>query len=145
MSRRSQHIDLYVSVQRDADLLSGSKLKMIQVLFEDLCASLSAAQGHGIHQATERKNQSLTRAQRTLKGLQMTLGQSAQPTLGSKLSELYHYMGARLWQAHVHGDHQAIAEVLVLTRILADAWMKLSPTRAMPLTAWQAKSFATVR
>jgi flagellin-specific chaperone FliS len=95
MSRRSQHIDLYVSVQRDADLLGGSKLKMIQVLFEDLCASLSAAQGHGIHQATERKNQSLTRAQRTLKGLQMTLGQSAQPTLGSKKSELYHNMGAR--------------------------------------------------
>jgi flagellar biosynthetic protein FliS len=144
MSRRSQHIDLYVSVQRDADLLSGSKLKMIQVLFEDLCASLSAAQGHGTHQATERKNQSLTRAQRTLKGLQMALGQSAQPTLASKLSELYHYMGARLWQAHVHGDHQAIAEVLVLTRILADAWMKLSPTREMPLTALQTKSFATV-
>lgn len=144
MSSRSQQIDLYVSVQRDADLLSGSKLKMIQVLFEDLCASLCAAQGHGIHEATERKNQSLRRAQRTLKGLEMTLGKSAQPTLGSKLSELYNYMGARLWQAHVHGDHQAIAEVLCLTRILADAWMKLSPTREMPRTAWQTKSFATM-
>jgi flagellar secretion chaperone FliS len=144
MSRRSQHIDVYVSVQRDADLLSGSKLNMIQVLFEDLCASLSAAQGHGLHQATARKNQSLTRAQRTLKGLQMTLGPSSQSTLGSKLSELYHYMGARLWQAHVHGDHQAIAEVLCLTRVLADAWMKLSPTREMPLAARQPKRFATL-
>jgi len=71
MTRRSQNIDLFRSVQRDADLLTGSKLMMIQVLFEDLCASLSAAHGHGIHQALERRQLALVHAQKIIKGLQV--------------------------------------------------------------------------
>jgi len=126
MSIRARNIDLFETVQRDADLLSGSKLKMIQVLFESLCAALSAAQGHGFNHVLERKLQSLSRAQRIIKGLQLTLDTNKQPSLGSALGQLYSYMGARLWHANVHQDNQAIHEVLSLSRTLSDAWQKLS-------------------
>jgi flagellar protein FliS len=126
MARRTQGIDLYESVQRDADLLTGSRLKMIQVLFESLSAALSAALGHGAHHALERRQQALSRAMRIIKGLQLTLDSNREPLLGSSLGQLYSYMGARLWHAHVHRDHPAIHEVLSLTRTLSDAWQKLS-------------------
>ncbi len=128
MSRRPSHIDLFETVQRDADLLSGSKLKMILVLFENLSSALLAAQGHGSHMALERQHQALSRAQRIIKGLQLTLNASHHPILGASLKQLYGYMGARLWHANVHKDHQAIHEVLALTRTLSYAWQKLSHT-----------------
>jgi flagellar biosynthetic protein FliS len=133
MSRRSQHIDLFLSVQRDADLLSGSKLKMIQVLFENLCASLSAAQGHGFHQAFDRRQHALAHAQKIIKGLLLTLDTKKHPDLSASLGQLYNYMGARLWHAHVHRDNQAIGEVLSITRTLTDAWQKLSPKSEIPI------------
>lgn len=126
MSRLLRHIDLFESIERDSDMLSGSKLKMIQVLFESLCASLSAAQGHGANKAVERKLQALSRAQKILKGLQLTLNEGAQPLLGSELGQLYAYMAKRLWQSNLHQDLTAIDEVLSLARILASAWQKLS-------------------
>ena len=132
MSRRPSHIDLFETVQRDADLLSGSKLKMILVLFENLSSALLAAQGHGSHMALERQHQSLTRAQRIIKGLQLTLNASHHPLLASSLKQLYGYMGARLWHATVHQDHHAVNEVLGLTRTLSDAWKNLSPTERLP-------------
>ncbi len=128
MSRRPSHIDLFETVQRDADLLSGSKLKMILVLFENLSSALLAAQGHGSHMALERQHQALSRAQRIIKGLQLTLNASHHSILGASLKQLYGYMGARLWHANVHKDHQAIHEVLALTRTLSYAWQKLSHT-----------------
>lgn len=126
MSRLPRHIDLFETIERDSDMLCGSKLKMIQVLFESLCASLAAAQGHGANRALERKLQALSRAQKILKGLQLTLSESAQPSLGTELAELYDYMARRLWHANFHQDAQAIDEVLSLTRTLSDAWQKVS-------------------
>jgi flagellar biosynthetic protein FliS len=127
MTRRSQHIDLFLSVQREADLLSGSKLVMILVLFEDLCASLSAAHGHGIHQALEQRQFALAHAQKIIKGLQLALDSHNHHELSSSLGQLYSYMGFRLWHAHVHRDNHAIGEVLSLTRTLTNAWQNMSP------------------
>ena len=101
---------------------------MILVLFENLSSALLAAQGHGSHMALERQHQALSRAQRIIKGLQLTLNASHHPILGASLKQLYGYMGARLWHANVHKDHQAIHEVLALTRTLSYAWQKLSHT-----------------
>ena len=127
MNRRMHPIDLFESVQRDAELLTGSKLKMIQVLFESLCSALLVAQGHGSNQAMERKVLALSRAQRIIKGLQLTLKTDHQTLLSSDLTQLYGYMGERLWEAHVNQDPQAIGEVLLLARTLSAAWLNLSP------------------
>jgi flagellar protein FliS len=126
MSKLARSIDLFATIERDSDLLSGSRLKMIQVLFEGLCATLSAAQGHGAHRATERKLKALSRAQRILKGLQLSLDQGTTEPIGADLAAIYSYMSARLWHANFHHDAQALDEVLSLTRTLSDAWQKLS-------------------
>lgn len=133
MFRRIPKIQLFEAVQRDADLLTGSKLKLIQVLFDGLCAALSAAHGHSIHKSLERKYQALSRAQRIIKGLQLTLDSSSQPWLSSALGQLYAYMGERLWHAQVRHDHEAINEVLLLARTLSEAWQTLSPSVAPAL------------
>ena len=126
MARRQQHIDLFLSVQREADLLSGTKLVMVQVLFENLCACLSAAQGHGFQQADDRRQSALAQAQKIIKGLQLTLDTKNRPVLSASSGQLYSYMGARLWHAHVHRDNAAIGEVLSLSRTLTTAWQSLS-------------------
>jgi flagellar protein FliS len=126
MHRRTPNIKLFESVQMNANLLSGSKLNMIQVLFDGLSAALLAAQGHGINQATERKLRALSRAQRIIKGLQLTLDKEKELLLSTNLEDLYRYMGTRLWHASALHDTEAITEVLWLTRTLSDAWSKLS-------------------
>jgi flagellar protein FliS len=126
MHRRTPNIELFESVQMNANLLSGSKLNMIQVLFDGLSAALLAAQGHGINQAIERKLRALSRAQRIIKGLQLTLDKEKEHLLSTNLEELYRYMGTRLWHASALHDTDAITEVLWLTRTLSDAWSKLS-------------------
>ncbi len=133
MYRRIEKIQLFEAVQRDADLLTGSKLKLIQVLFDGLSAALSAAQGHSTHNALERKHRALSRAQRILKGLQLTLDTSLQPWWSSALGQLYGYMGERLWDAQVRQDHQAIDEVLLLTQTLSEAWQALSQPVVPPI------------
>jgi len=135
MSRRPRHIDLFESVQRNAELLTGNKLKMIVVLFENLSSALLAAQGHGTHMALQQQHQALSRAQRIIKGLQLSLNDSHHPLLGSSLRQLYGYMGSRLWHATVHKDHQAVLEVLGLTRTLLDAWTNLSHVEKLPAEA----------
>lgn len=126
MLRRTPNIELFESVQMNANLLSGSKLNMIQVLFDGLIAALLTAQGHGINKATERKLRALSRAQRIIKGLQLTLDKEKELSLSTNLEELYRYMGTRLWHASALNDTEAITEVLWLTRTLSDAWSKLS-------------------
>lgn len=132
MSRLARSIESFERLERDSELLSGSKLKMIQVLFEALCASLSSAQGHRAQRARERELQALSRAQRILKGLQLALDEAAQSSLGSDLGGLYSYMSARLWDASSRNDAQAIDEVLALTRTLSHAWQKLSKPAKVP-------------
>jgi len=122
---------MFENVERESDLLSGSKLKMIQTLFEGLCASLSAAQGHDANQALERKVHALLRAQRILKGLQSTLKQDADASLASKLGPLYGYMAERLWRANIRNDSDALNEVLCLTRTLAEGWQTLTRPATM--------------
>ncbi|MDH4478908.1 MAG: flagellar export chaperone FliS [Rhodoferax sp.] len=131
MSRLPRHIELFESIERDSDLLSGSKLKMIQVLFEALCTSISTAQGHQANQAAELKVRAVTRAQKILKGLQLALTENNQSTLGGDLAELYAYMAARLWHANRHHDAHALEEVLSLARTLSDAWQTLPQPASM--------------
>jgi flagellar protein FliS len=126
MSRLARHFEMFENVERESDLLSGSKLKMIQTLFEGLCASLLAAQGHDANHALERKMHALLRAQRILKGLQSTLKQESEGSLVSKLAPLYGYMAERLWRANIRDDSDALNEVLSLTRTLADGWQTLT-------------------
>jgi flagellar protein FliS len=126
MSRLPRHIELFESIERDSDLLSGSKQKMVQVLFESLCNAISTAQGHSANQATELKVRAVTRAQKILNGLQLSLSEDGQSTLSTDLAHLYSYMAGRLWDANRHHDSGALEEVLSLARTLSDAWKKLS-------------------
>lgn len=131
MSRLARHFEMFENVERESDLLSGSKLKMIQTLFEGLCASLSAAQGHDANHALERKVHALLRAQRILKGLQSTIKPDTDASLAAKLGPLYGYMAERLWRANTRNDSDALNEVLSLTRTLADGWQAVTRPATM--------------
>lgn len=131
MSRVARHFEMFENVERESDLLSGSKLKMIQTLFEGLCASLSAAQGHDANHALERKVHALLRAQRILKGLQSTIKPDSDASLAAKLGPLYGYMAERLWRANIRNDSDALNEVLSLTRTLADGWQAVTRPATM--------------
>ena len=131
MSRLARHFEMFENVERESDLLSGSKLKMVQTLFEGLCASLSAAQGHDANHALERKVHALLRAQRILKGLQSTIKPDTDASLAAKLGPLYGYMAERLWRANTRNDSDALNEVLSLTRTLADGWQAVTRPATM--------------
>lgn len=114
-----------------------NRVELIQMLFDGLIDSLSAARGHIQHQAIEEKSKCLTRASRILVGLQSALDFSQGGDLASNLNELYGYAIRRLLHVNVHNDLEALNEVHSLMTEVREAWRavpSLVPATALSAT-----------
>ena len=99
-----------------------NRVELIQMLFDGLIDSLSAARGHIEHSAIEEKSKSLTRASRIVVGLQAALDLDKGGELANNLNELYSYITRRLLHINLHNDLQALAEVHGLMNEIRQAW-----------------------
>jgi flagellar protein FliS len=99
-----------------------NRVELIQMLFDGLIDSLSAARGHIQHHAIEEKSKCLTRASRILVGLQSALDFSQGGDLANNLNELYGYAIRRLLHVNVHNDLGALEEVHSLMTEVREAW-----------------------
>ncbi len=99
-----------------------NRVELIQMLFDGLIDSLSAARGHIEHKAIEEKSKCLTRASRILVGLQSALDFDKGGDLASNLHELYGYAIRRLLHVNIHNDVQALDEVRSLMAEVREAW-----------------------
>ena len=95
---------------------------LIQMLFDGLIESLTAAQGHLQRGAIQEKGKSLSRASRIVVGLQSSLDFKKGGELAQNLNELYSYVTRRLIHANARNDLQAVVEVLGLMGEIREAW-----------------------
>lgn len=99
-----------------------NRVELIQMLFDGLIDSMSAARGHIEHKALEEKSKALTRASRILVGLQSALDFEQGGDLAANLNELYAYGIRRLLHVNVHNDLDALREVHSLMTEVREAW-----------------------
>ncbi len=113
---------------------SANRVDLIQMLFDGLIESLTAAQGHLQRGAIQEKGKSLSRASRIVVGLQSSLDFQKGGELAQNLNELYSYVTRRLLHANAQNDPQALAEVHGLMSDIRQAWQDvpaLLPAQAL--------------
>ena len=102
-----------------------NRVELIQMLFDGLIDSLSAARGHIERQSIEEKSKALTRASRIVVGLQAALDLDKGGELAANLNELYSYIVRRLLHVNVHNDLDALKEVHSLVTEVREAWRQV--------------------
>jgi flagellar protein FliS len=100
-------------------------VELIQMLFDGLIDSLSAARGHIEHNAIEEKSKSLARAGRIVVGLQAALDLDKGGDLAANLNELYSYVLRRLLHVNAYNDLQTLKEIHGLITEVREAWRQV--------------------
>lgn len=102
-----------------------NRVELIQMLFDGLIDSLSAARGHIEHNAIEQKSKSLARAGRIVVGLQAALDLDKGGELATNLNELYGYVLRRLLHVNAYNDLQTLKEIHGLITEVREAWRQV--------------------
>jgi flagellar protein FliS len=118
-------IESYSSGSTATQAAVANRVELIQMLFDGLIDSLSAARGHIERQSIEDKSKALTRASRIVVGLQAALDLDKGGELAANLNELYSYIVRRLLHVNVHNDLDALKEVHSLVTEVREAWRQV--------------------
>jgi flagellar secretion chaperone FliS len=118
-------IESYSTGSTASQAAVANRVELIQMLFDGLIDSLSAARGHIEHRAIEEKSKSLARASRIVVGLQAALDLDKGGDLATNLNELYGYIVRRLLHVNIHNDLTALAEVHGLITEVREAWRQV--------------------
>ncbi len=113
-----------------------NSVDLIQMLFDGLIESLSAARGHLQHGAIQEKCKSIARASRIVIGLQGSLDFQKGGDLARNLNELYSYVTRRLIYANANNDLGVLEEIYGLMNEVRQAWLDVpSLLPAKPMAA----------
>ncbi len=118
-------IESYSTGSTASQAAVANRVELIQMLFDGLIDSLSAARGHIEHRAIEEKSKSLARASRIVVGLQAALDLDKGGDLATNLNELYGYIVRRLLHVNIHNDLTALEEVHGLITEVREAWRQV--------------------
>jgi flagellar protein FliS len=125
MRAYSKFAESYGSVQLVTGVATADNIQLIQMLFDGLTESLSAAKGHIQNNAIEEKSKALSRAGRIVVGLQGALDFERGGELAQNLNELYAYVTRRLFHVNAYNDVAVLEEVQSLIQDIAQAWQTL--------------------
>jgi flagellar secretion chaperone FliS len=115
-------LESYGAVKVVTGVSGANSVQLIQMLFDGLLESLSAAKGHILHSDIAEKSKALGRASRIVLGLQNALDHDKGGELATNLNELYMYCTRRVLHANMHNDVAAIDEVYSLMSEIRQAW-----------------------
>lgn len=115
-------LESYGAVKVVTGVSGANSVQLIQMLFDGLLESLSAAKGHIMHGDIAEKSKALSRASRIVLGLQNALDHDKGGELATNLNELYMYCTRRVLHANMHNDVSAIDEVYGLMSDIRQAW-----------------------
>ena len=121
---RANHraIESYGQVKVSTGVSKASSVELIQMLFDGLIESMSAAKGHIQHNNIAEKSKAITRASRIVLGLQGALDFEKGGELAKNLDELYNYVTRRLLHVNARTDLQALEEFSGLMIEIRSAW-----------------------
>lgn len=110
-----------VGVSSLADTASPNQL--VLMLFNGASAAVAAARGHMERKEIAAKGKAISSAISIIDGgLRVSLDLKVGGELAQNLSDLYVYMGQRLFHANAHNDPRALEEVAQLLKQLGSAW-----------------------
>jgi len=115
-------IESYGQVKVSTGVSKANSVELVQMLFDGLIESMSAAKGHIIHKNLEDKSKSIARASRIVLGLQGALDFEKGGELAKNLDELYNYVIRRLLHVNARNDLQALDEIYGLMIEIRSAW-----------------------
>lgn len=118
-------IENYSSGSTATQAAVANRVELIQMLFDGLIDSLSAAKGHIEHRNIEDKSKALARASRIVVGLQAALDLDKGGDLAANLNELYGYLVRRILHVNIHNDLLVLEEVRSLISEVRDAWRQV--------------------
>ena len=124
MGNRSA-LKAYQSVEVGTNAAYADGVQLVQMLFDGLMESIDKAHGHIERGEIEEKNKSISRAQKIIFGLQMSLDMEKGGDLSRNLNDLYEYSVRRLLHAHTQNDTDALQEVKSLITEVSSAWSML--------------------
>ena len=121
---RANHraIESYGQVKVSTGVSKASSVELIQMLFDGLIESMSAAKGHIQHNNIAEKSKAINRASRIVLGLQGALDFEKGGELAKNLDELYNYVTRRLLHVNARNDLQALEEIYGLMIEIRSAW-----------------------
>ena len=122
MRANQRAIESYGQVKVSTGVSKANSVELIQMLFDGLLESMSAAKGHILHKSLEDKSKSITRACRIVLGLQGALDFEKGGDLAKNLNELYDYVTRRLLHVNAHNDLEALEEIQGLMLEIRSAW-----------------------
>ena len=125
MALRKKGLASYGEVSVQAGTAYADSVQLIQMLFDGLIDSLSAAEGQIERNEIEAKGESLNRATRILLGLQGSLDSEKGGEIATNLADLYDYCTRRLLHANLKNDLEAIQEIKRLISDVREAWTQV--------------------
>ena len=112
----------YGQVKVSTGVSKANSVELIQMLFDGLIESMSAAKGHIQHNNISEKSKAIARASRIVLGLQGALDFEKGGELAKNLDELYDYVTRRLLHVNAHNDLEALEEIHGLMMEIRSAW-----------------------
>lgn len=104
--------------------------RLVELLFDGAIAAVLQARHAVATGDTATKGRTISQAMRIIdEGLKASLESNGDPAMADNLRSLYEHMVARLFQANVHNDDGALAEVAALLGDLRSAWAAIAPTK----------------
>jgi flagellar protein FliS len=125
MAFRKKGLASYGEVSVQAGTAYADSVQLIQMLFDGLIDSLSAAEGQIERKEVQAKGESLSRATRIVLGLQGSLDLEKGGEIAANLADLYGYCTRRLMHANLKNDVDAVQEVKRLISEIRDAWSQV--------------------
>ena len=125
MAFRKKGLASYGEVNVQAGTAYADSVQLIQMLFDGLIDSLSAAEGQIERNEIEAKGQSLSRAIRIVLGLQGSLDIEKGGEIAANLGDLYDYCNRCLMHANLKNDLEAVQEVKRLISEIREAWSQV--------------------
>mgnify|MGYP001164041573 FL=1 len=124
MGRRSA-LKAYQNVEVESNAAYADGVQLVQMLFDGLMESIDKAHGHIERGEITEKNETISRAQKIIFGLQMSLDMERGGDLSRNLNDLYEYSVRRLLHAHSRNDVEALEEIKSLITEVSSAWSML--------------------
>jgi flagellar protein FliS len=118
-------IESYGQVKNATGVAQANNVELIQMLFDGLVESLSAAKGHIQHNSISEKGKAISRATRIVIGLQGALDFEKGGELATNLNDLYNYVTRRLLHINLRNDLVALDEIYGIISEIREAWKQV--------------------
>ncbi len=118
-------IESYGQVKNVTGVAQSNNVELIQMLFDGLVESLSAAKGHIQHNSIADKGKAISRATRIVLGLQGALDFEKGGELATNLNDLYNYVTRRLLHVNLRNDLVALEEIYGIMTEIREAWRQV--------------------